>query len=175
MAACVWTLEMARRVFFSFHFADIWQVNQIRNANVIPGPDRAGFYDHSEYLEAKKKGDDHVKRLLRRKLEGTSVTVVLIGHKTASRRYVKYEIGQSLKRNNGLLGIFVHAMKVPGLRRVFLLSDMTDTFFLPAVPAVPAGTVFPTYTWDDDRDRFAAAIEEAGRRADALRDARGSS
>ena len=48
---------MARRVFFSFHYdRDIWRANQVRNCNVVAGTDVAGFFDHSEYEEAKKKG-----------------------------------------------------------------------------------------------------------------------
>jgi hypothetical protein len=47
---------MARRVFFSFHYdRDIWRANQVRNCNVVAGVDVAGFFDHSEYQEAKKK------------------------------------------------------------------------------------------------------------------------
>ncbi len=46
---------MARRVYFAFHFErDIFRANQVRNSNVVAGPDRAGFYDHSEYEEAKR-------------------------------------------------------------------------------------------------------------------------
>ena len=50
---------MARRVFFSFHYDnDIWRANQVRNANVVAGSDIAGFFDHSEYEEAKKAGPE---------------------------------------------------------------------------------------------------------------------
>src|SRR5260370_40881835 len=100
---------MARRVFFSFHYDhDIWRANQVRNSNVVAGTDVAGFFDHSEYEEAKKKGKEAIKRLIRDKLVGTSVTVVLIGEETASREYVQYEIDQSIDRKNGLLAIYIH-------------------------------------------------------------------
>ncbi len=153
---------MARRVYFAFHFEnDIWRVNQVRNSNVVAGPDLAGFFDHSEYEEAKRKGEEEVKRLIRAKLNNTTVTVVLIGTETASRPYVKYEIAQSTERRNGLLGVYIHHLKNQEGRTS------------PRGPqlAVPSGVEFPTYDWDGDLRRFAREIEAAGKRSDALREA----
>ena len=42
---------------------------------------------------------------------GTSVTVVLIGTKTNTRKWVKYEIKKSYERGNGIVGIYIHNMK----------------------------------------------------------------
>jgi hypothetical protein len=153
---------MARRVFFSFHFEnDIWRANQVRNANVVAGPDVAGFFDHSEYEEAKRKGDDEIKRLIRAKLQNTSVTVVLIGSHTAYRPYVQYEIEQSIARNNGLLGIYIHHLKDQ--------RGVAASPFRGPNPAVPPTVEFPAYDWDGDLKRFAQAIEEAGKRSDKQR------
>ena len=75
---------MPRRVFFSFHFDhDSWRANQVRNSNVVAGPDVAGFFDHSEYEEAKKEGPEGIRRMILRHLRNTTVTVVLIGTHTA--------------------------------------------------------------------------------------------
>jgi len=151
---------MARRVFFGFHFdRDAWRANQVRNSNVVVGADVAGFFDHSEYEEAKKKGDAAVQRMIDRHLENTTVTVVLIGYETASRPWVKYEIKQSIARKNGLLGIRIHHLKKP--------NEPPDA---PGpVPAVPQGVEFPVYQWDGDVKRFAREIEAAGQRSDKLR------
>lgn len=151
---------MARRVFFSFHFErDIWRVNQVRNCNVVAGCDAAGFYDHSEYEEAKRKGEAEVKRLIREKLDGTSVTIVLIGAETAQRPYVQYEIEQSIARNNGLLGIHIHHIPDPYGR----------TDYRGAVPTVPWHVHFPTYDWDKNLYRLRDEIEAAAARGEALR------
>lgn len=159
---------MARRVFFSFHFEnDIWRANQVRNANVVVGPDVAGFFDHSEYEEAKRKGDEEIKRLIRAKLQNTSVTVILIGTQTAYRPYVQYEIEQSIARSNGLLGIYIHHLKDQ--------RGMAASPFRGPKPAVPPTVEFPAYDWDGDLRRFAQAIEEAGRRSDRLRNLPSSS
>lgn len=103
---------MARRVFFSFHYQmDIWRVNQIRMAHIVEGTAAAGWHDASIWEEAKRMGDDAVHGLINRGLEGTTVTAVLIGSQTANRKYVKYEIDQSIARGNGILGIYIHDLK----------------------------------------------------------------
>ena len=152
---------MARRVFFSFHYSnDIWRANQVRNCNVVAGADIAGFFDHSEYEDAKKKGREAIKRMILNNLDGTSVTVVLIGKETASRPWVRFEIEESIKRKNGLLGIYIHHLKdQKGDLAVFSGSK----------PAVPLGIKFPAYVWDRDIVRFRNEIEAAGKRSDALR------
>ena len=103
---------MARRVFFSFHYLrDLWRVNVIRNSGVVEGIAAAGFYDASLWEETKKKGDAAIKALIDAGLSGTSVTVVLIGAQTSNRKYVTYEIQQSIARRNGLLGVRIHDIK----------------------------------------------------------------
>ena len=103
---------MARKVFFSFHYdRDSWRVSQVRNSNVVSQYDKNPFYDKAKWEEIKKKGDTAVQKWIDDQLKGTSVTVVLIGKQTASRRWVKYEIDQSIKLGKGLLGIDISKIK----------------------------------------------------------------
>ncbi len=103
---------MARRVFFSFHYQrDIWRVNQIRNIPNVTGCSAAGFQDASLWEEAKRKGDAAIKKLIDNGLDNTTVTVVCIGAKTAGRKYINYEIEQSMLRGNGILGLKIHHLK----------------------------------------------------------------
>jgi len=103
---------MARKVFFSFHYGrDVWRVNVVRNSGVVEGVSAAGFHDASVWEETKKKGDEAIKKLIDRGLDGTSVTVVLIGAETANRSYVSYEIEKSVARGNGILGIRINNVK----------------------------------------------------------------
>ena len=101
---------MARRVFFSFHYErDIWRVNVVRNSWVPKGNYiNAGFIDAAKFEDIKRQGDQAIKRWIDEQLEGTSVTVVLIGAETYSRLWVRYEIIKSFDRGNGLLGIYIH-------------------------------------------------------------------
>lgn len=104
---------MARRTFFSFHYErDIWRASRVRNSWVTK-KDRedAGFWDSASWEAVKKKGEDAVKKWINDQLKDTSVTVVLIGAETSNRDYVKYELEQSWKKGNGILGIHIHQMK----------------------------------------------------------------
>lgn len=103
---------MARRVFFSFHYQrDVWRVNQIRNIpNVVPTA-AAGFADASLWEAAKLKSDAAITGLIDGALQNTSVTVVCIGARTAGRKFINYEIEQSIRRGNGLVGIQIHGLK----------------------------------------------------------------
>jgi hypothetical protein len=46
-----------------------------------------------------------------KQLAGASVTCVLIGEETASRKWVKYEIEESYRQNMGIFGIYIHNLK----------------------------------------------------------------
>lgn len=102
---------MARRVFFSFHYKYVWKVNQVRSMPNVIGAAAAGFHDASLWEEAKKKGDAEIKRMIDRGLENTSVTVVFVTYGTKDRKYINYEIDQSLDRGNGLVAVQIHHLK----------------------------------------------------------------
>jgi hypothetical protein len=145
---------MARRVFFSFHYQrDIWRVNQIRNAHIVEGTAAAGFQDASLWEEARRQGDDAIKRLVNKGLEGTTVTVVLIGTETFKRKYVNYEIDKSIERGNGVLGVFIHNIKDKDGR----------TSTKGTIPVRLIGVGAPCYEWD--KDRFGAWVEAAAKKA----------
>ena len=101
---------MARSVFFSFHYQrDIFRVQTIKNHYVTKGTYTAtGFFDGSLEEKALKEGDQVVKNLIDRGLNGSSVTCVLIGAETYTRRWVHYEILKSTELGMGLFGIRIH-------------------------------------------------------------------
>lgn len=145
---------MARRVFFSFHYQkDIWRTNVVRKSNVVEGAAAAGFHDASLWEEAKKKGDDAIKKMITDALEGTSVTVVLIGAETAQRKYVTYEIEQSIAKGNGLLGIFIDQ----------IADQQGRTANRGAVPDALTRAGAPVYAWD--KDHFGEWVEAAAKNA----------
>lgn len=142
---------MARRVYFSFHYdRDNWRVAQVRNSNVISGYEKSPFYDKAEWEAIKKKGDAAIQRWIDEQLSGTSVTVVLIGKETASRRWVKYEIEQSVALGKGLIGIDISKIKDS-------FGSTDDTGPNP----LPPGN--PYYQWnnDDGRNNLGSWIDDA--------------
>jgi hypothetical protein len=146
---------MARGTFFSFHYQrDIWRVNQVRSIPNVTGCAAAGFRDASLWEEAKKKGDAAIKKLIDDGLSGTTVTVVFIGNQTANRTYVNYEIDQSIKRGNGIIGVQIHH-----------LQDQKGNTDLPgATPAKLTAGGYPVYKFTNVND-LAAWIEASAKKA----------
>lgn len=103
---------MARRVFFSFEYEqDVSRAMVVRNSWVTQGREAAGFIDKADFEELEEQGNDTIKNWIDRQLEGTSVTVVLVGEKTCSSKWVKYEIKRSIEDGKGLLGIDISKIK----------------------------------------------------------------
>ena len=102
---------MARRVFFSFKYEDVSRAMVVRNSWVTQGREAAGFIDAADFEELETQGDTAIKNWIDKQLDGTSVTVVLVGEKTCSSRWVKYEIEKSIEKDNGLLGIDISKIK----------------------------------------------------------------
>jgi len=102
---------MTRKVFFSFKYEDVSRAMVVRNSWVAQGKESAGFIDAADFEEVKKQGDQAIKNWIDNQLKGTSVTVVLVGEKTCSSKWVKYEIEKSIEIGNGLLGIDISKIK----------------------------------------------------------------
>jgi MTH538 TIR-like domain (DUF1863) len=102
---------MAKRVFFSFHYQDVidFRANVVRNHNVVKD-NSGGYFDASIWESSKKQGDIALKRLINKGLENTSVTAVLIGSHTYARKWVQYEIFESIKKGNTVIGININAV-----------------------------------------------------------------
>lgn len=105
---------MAKRVFFSFHYQDVidFRANVVRQ-HWVTKPDReaAGFFDASIWQSATTMGDTSVKRLINGALDGTSVTCVLIGSQTHTRKWVRYEILKSFRKGNSILAVHINTIK----------------------------------------------------------------
>ena len=159
---------MSRKVFFSFHFdRDAWRASQIRNSNVTKD-DNAGYLDAASWEEVKKKGEDGIKNWINNQLDGTSVTVVLIGAETNTRPYVKYEIEQSWKKNNGILGIHIHQLKNQDGKTDTKGKTNFGIKFKDSNGDVKwFAQRFPIYDWVDDNGygNFGSWIESAAKKA----------
>ena len=98
-----------RRVFYSFHYArDAWRASQVRNIGVVEGNTPA---TDNAWETVKRGGDAAIKRWINGQMLGRSCVVVLIGSRTASRQWVKYEISKAWIDGKGLLGVHIHNLK----------------------------------------------------------------
>ena len=103
---------MARRVFFGFEYEnDVSRACVVRNSWVTQGKEAAGFIDAADFEKLERDGEQAVKNWINKQLEGTSVTVVLVGAKTCGSKWVKYEIEKSIEDGKGLLGIDISKIK----------------------------------------------------------------
>jgi hypothetical protein len=98
-----------RQVFYSFHYNDdSWRAAQIRNIGVIDGNTPASDND---WETVKKGGDAAIKNWIGDQMKGRTCTVVLIGAKTAGRKWITYEISKSWNDGKGILGIYIHKLE----------------------------------------------------------------
>jgi len=161
---------MARSIFISFHYQrDLWRVNEVRNSYLTKGGyTEAGYWDHSLWEETKKKGDKAIKKLITGGLRGTSVTVILIGSETANRRWVRYEIQQSIYRGNGLLGVYIHRLKDKNGNTDTRGANPLESFIVErGYRKQAASAVYPTYDWvlDNGYKNFGTWVEKVARLA----------
>ena len=157
---------MARRTFFSFHYErDAWRAGQVRNSWVTKDREAAGFWDAAKWEEVKKKGKAAVEKWIDDQLNGTSVTVVLIGAETSTREYVDYEILQSHKKKNGMLGIYIHNIKDSDSKTDTKGRNPLEKWtFKDSDGRI---ITYPTYDWvnDDGRNKMGDWIEAAAKKA----------
>jgi hypothetical protein len=162
---------MARRVFFSFHYeGDVWRAGQVRNSWVTKDRDSAGFWDAAAWEEVKKKGNDAVEKWIDNQLNGTSVSVVLIGAETSTRSYVGYEIKQSHLKGNGMLGVYIHNLKdTAGKTGSKGKNPFENWQTEQGGKKVSFSSIYPTYDWIGDNgygnlgDWIEAAAKKAGK------------
>ena len=178
---------MSRVVFFSFDYDDAWRVNQVRNSGAFIGEKRSGFRDKAEYEQVKRTGEAAIKRWIRKQMHGCSVTCVLIGTDTHRSRWVNFEIAESIANGMGLLGVYIHTLRVSQnqqedavLNRLFQPPDPPNPLDNHSMPPkdcfeqlfpVKASDCFETHIWEPRESLFSWAndlgawVDEAARRA----------
>ena len=102
-------MAVKRRVFFSFHYeADAWRTAQIRNAGVVEGNEPLSDND---WETVARSGDAAISTWIDYQLNGKSCAIVMIGSKTADRKWIDYEIEKAWNDGEGFLGIYVHKLR----------------------------------------------------------------
>jgi len=97
---------MPRRVFISFHHDDI---NQAKGFNLLRWNPNVPVEFVGRHLLSPVESEDeqYIRSKIREQLDGTSVTVVLVGWHTVESEWVDFEIRESIDRGNGILGIHI--------------------------------------------------------------------
>lgn len=157
---------MARKVFFSFHYArDVKRVAQVRNSWVVrPGGEAQPFMDKAEWESIKRSGDAAIKSWIEKQLSGTSVLVVLIGAETYDREWVRHEIRRAYELKKGILGIYIHNVKDPSTGTDVKGQNPLDYWGVgEGASRVTFSKMYKTYDWvrDDGYSNLPKWIEEA--------------
>lgn len=97
--------EVSRHVFISFDHEDLDEVNLLRG-QVKNDKTDLQFDDHSVKEPFDSNNADYIKRNIREKIDRCSVTLVYLTEKTASSKWVNWEIEESLKRGKGVIGVY---------------------------------------------------------------------
>jgi hypothetical protein len=65
----------------------------------------------NDWEDVKKGGDSAIQKWIDAEMTGKGCVVVLIGAKTANRKWVDYEIKKGWGARKGLLGVYIHKLK----------------------------------------------------------------
>ena len=98
-------VDISRHVFISFDHEDLDEVNLLRGQAKNDKVDLQ-FDDHSVKDPFDSTNADYIKRQIREKIDRCSVTVVYLSEKTASSKWVNWEIEESIKRGKGVVGVY---------------------------------------------------------------------
>lgn len=98
-----------RQVFYSFHYKpDYWRASTIRSIGAIEGNKPA---PDNNWETITNGGDDAVKKWISAQMKYRSCTIVLVGNKTANRKWINHKIVKSWNNGMGVVGIYIHGIK----------------------------------------------------------------
>lgn len=115
-----------KRVFLSFIAEDRDRVQGLRLLAANPNYDLE-FYDESVRVPINSQDADYVKRVIREKINRTSITVCLISERTHTSEWVNWELEESHKKGNKII-----AMALKGVERAVLpkvIRDLNLSFY----------------------------------------------
>ena len=162
---------MARNTFFSFHYErDAWRAANVRNSGALSSDEESGFIDAAEWEKIEREGDAAITKWIKEQLNNTRETAVLIGAETADRKWVLYEIRESWKRGNAVIGVRIQGIKnqdgetdTAGANPLDVITFDDGTAF---------SSVCKTYDWvkDKGRDNLGDWLEKAVTAREAMDD-----
>ena len=92
-----------RRVFISYHHKG--EQDAVNDFIKTFSEDYEVFTDQSLDRAADSDDTDYLNQVCRNAIDGTSVTIVMIGRQTGCRKFVDWEIMHTLFREHGLLAV----------------------------------------------------------------------
>jgi hypothetical protein len=105
---------MPKRVFFTLHYQDLLgsRADVVRQRWLASsGLGALGFFERTDWEQARRAGDLALRRLIDASISRTSVTCALIGSETYRDPGVRYAIMKSFRRGNALLAVHINHIR----------------------------------------------------------------
>lgn len=156
-----------KKCFLSFHYKpDCWRVQQVKNMGQV---EEQPLLTSNDWETIKKKGDDAIRSWIDKNMTGKDCLVVLVGAKTADRRWVKHEIKKAWEMGMGVLAIHIHNLKDSSQNQTLKGANPFDGLTVNGVKV--AGKVYdpPYSTSTYVYDHISANIEDWVKTAIAAR------
>src|SRR5574344_735201 len=158
--------SMNRQVFFSFEYMkDNWRASQVRNMGKV---DDTSTFSDNDWEEVRSKSDESIKCWIDAEMEKRSCIVVLVGEKTSTRKWVKYEIEKAYKLKKGIVGIYIHNLKdkdgnqaTKGANPFYTVYTDSGERLSKYVTCFDSVYTTSTYVYDDIKDNIEELIEYA--------------
>jgi hypothetical protein len=119
-----------KRVFLSFRAEDRQQVQGLRLLAANPDYDLE-FYDESVRVAIDSRDADYIKRLIREKIERSSVTVCLVSPLTYTSAWVDWELSESAQKGNKMIVMALKGVTAVQLPDYFRTRDNRFWFWNP--------------------------------------------
>ena len=110
------TSQQKKRIFLSFAYEDIAQVNGLRGLIQNPNHELEA-YDESVREPINSRNADYIKQRIREKIQRSSVTVCLISGVTHTSQWVDWELQESARQRKTII-----AMALKGTQQAVLPS-----------------------------------------------------
>lgn len=144
------SIKTNKKVYFCFTREDMSRAEVVKKYWESEENGSAGFSDPMELMNLEKQEGDAVKHRIFEQLEGTDVTVVLVGKETCTDPWVKFAIEKSIEKGNGMLGIDISKIKD-------LHGNTTER-----CGKIPKGLPFYYWNKDDGKTKMAEWIDNCG-------------
>lgn len=103
---------MATSVFYSFHYErDVHRVQLVRNINALEGQP---LLNAQGWEQVRRQGERAIQDWIHKEMAYKKAVIVLVGHETANRPWVEYEINKAWADRKPLLGVQIHGLSSMG-------------------------------------------------------------
>lgn len=144
---------MAKSVFYSFHYErDVHRVQLVRNINALEGQP---LLNAQGWEQVRRQGDRAIEEWIDKEMAYKKAVIVLVGHETANRPWVRYEINKAWDDRKPLLGVRIHGLSSMGTVDSAGSSPFNDAVGIPLFDPTVVG-------WDgriDSKATYAKLVD----------------